>query len=177
VTFYVALVRGINVGGRAVMSMAQLRGACTDLGCEDVQTYVQSGNVLFRSTATAARLVPAMERRLGEELGRPARVVLRTRSQLVDVLRRNPLSGGGRDDAKLHVTFLADRPAPSLVAALDTGAYLPEEFRVTTTAVYVHCPGGYGRSKITNNFFERALGVAATTRSLKTVTELVRRST
>ena len=176
-TRYVALVRGINVGGRAVMPMAQLRGAFSDLGCEDVQTYVQSGNVLFGSTAGAARLVPALEQRLGEDLGRPVRVVLRTRAQLVDVLGRNPLSGGGRDHAKLHVTFLADRPAPSLVAALDTGAYLPEEFRVTTTAVYVHCPNGYGRAKITNSFFERALRVAATTRSLKTVTELVRRST
>jgi uncharacterized protein (DUF1697 family) len=175
-TRFVAMLRGVNVGGRATVSMADLRRVVAGLGYDDVQTYIQSGNVLFSTGAPATAVVSTIEQGLGEELGREIAVVLRTHAQLAAVVARNPLAGGGRDPSRLHVTFLATAPARPRVAALDEGAFLPDEFRVVGREVYVHCPGGYGRTTITNTYFERALGVVATTRSLKTVTELVRRS-
>jgi len=170
------MLRGINVGGRAPVAMADLRRVFVDLGYDDVGTYIQSGNVLFRTTAPAAGLPGAIGRRLDDELGRPVDIVVRTAAQLATVLARNPFAEGSRDAARLHVTFLAGTPSRSQLAALDPDGYQPDEFRAVGREVYVHCPGGYGRTKLNNGFFERALGVAATTRSLRTVTELVRLS-
>jgi uncharacterized protein (DUF1697 family) len=173
VTTYIAMLRGINVGGHAKVAMADLRAVFAEMGFDDVQSYIQSGNVVFRATAAAATLQPTIERGLDAAFGHGIKVVIRTHAQLVAVVGRNPLAGGGRDPSKLHVTFLASKPASSRLTGLDTGAFLPDEFRVAGREVYVHCPGGYGRTKLNNAFFERALGVVATTRTLNTATALV----
>jgi len=173
---YVAMLRGINVGGRATVAMADLRTLFTDLGYGDVRTYIQSGNVVFRTPGRAAVLSTAIEERLEGSLGLPLKVVLRTNAQLVKALDRNPLAGGGRDSAKLHISFLAGAPTSARARAIDPGAYLPDEFRIVGREVYVHCPDGYGRTKLNNGFFERALDVVATTRNLQTVAELTRLS-
>ncbi len=175
-TRYVAMLRGVNVGGRARLSMADLRRIVADLGHVDVETYIQSGNVAFGSTAAASGLGPAIERRLRDELGLSAGVVVRSHAQLRAVLEGNPLSGKGHDPARLHVTFLSARPAPARLTDVDPDAYRPDEFAVSGREVYVHCPTGYGRTKLNNTFFERALQVTATTRNWKTVVELARRT-
>ncbi|MGH3184233.1 MAG: DUF1697 domain-containing protein [Acidimicrobiales bacterium] len=169
---YVAMLRGINVGGHAKVAMADLRAAFAEMGFDDVQSYIQSGNVVFRSTTGAASLPSTIEHRLDAAFGHGIRVVIRTRPQLAAVVAGNPFTGGGRDLSKLHVTFLASKPAPSRVGGLDTGAFLPDEFRVAGREVYLHCPGGYGQTKINNAYFERALGVVATTRTWNTVRTL-----
>ena len=120
-TCTVALLRGINVGGRAKVSMADLRSLFIELGYQDVRTYIQSGNVVFRGPARATGLSRVIEERLDERFGLPIKVVLRTNAQLVAALEHNPLSGGGRDAAKLHLTFLATTPARSRAQALDPG--------------------------------------------------------
>ena len=102
--------------------------------------------------------------------------MLRTSTQLADVVGHNPLAAGGRDPAKLHVTFLASKPAVVPGGGPRHRAFLPDEFRVVGREVYVHCPAGYGRTKLNNAFFERALGVVATTRTWNTVTTLARMS-
>ncbi|MGA2519219.1 MAG: DUF1697 domain-containing protein [Acidimicrobiales bacterium] len=175
-TRYVAMLRGVNVGGRTRLAMADLRRVVADLGHDDVESYIQSGNVVFGSRAAASGLGPAIERHLEQELGLTVSVLVRSHAQLTDVLSGNPLSGPGRDPSRLHVTFLSARPAPGRSTAIDADAYRPDEFVARGREVYVHCPNGYGRTKLTNTFFERALGVSATTRNLKTVVELARRS-
>jgi len=172
VTVYVAMLRGINVGGHAKVAMADLRAAFAEMGCADVQSYIQSGNVVFRSSKSPAALLATLEHGLDAAFGHGIRVVIRTSSQIADVVGHNPLKGGGREPAKLHVTFLASKPAPSRVADLDPDAFLPDEFRSAGCEVYLHCPGGYGRTKLNNTFFERRLGVVATTRTWSTVTTL-----
>jgi uncharacterized protein (DUF1697 family) len=172
VATYVAMLRGINVGGHAKVGMADLRAAFAEMGFDDVQSYIQSGNVVFRTTTAAATLPTRIERKVEAAFGHGIRVVIRTHAQVVGVVGGNPLAGGGRDLSKLHVTFLASKPAPSRVGGLDGGAFLPDEFRVAGREVYLHCPGGYGRTKINNAYFERALGVVATTRTWNTVTTL-----
>ena len=168
---YVALLRGINLGSRNKVAMADLRALFEAIGAEDVTTYVQSGNVVFRSSAGAKTLAPAIEKRIRRDLGLDVTVVLRTAAQLARVVDGNPFGTSGADSA-LHVTFLAAKPARAGVGALDPERSPPDEFRLSGQEVYLHCPNGYGRSKLTNAYFEKQLGVAATTRNWRSVTKL-----
>jgi uncharacterized protein (DUF1697 family) len=170
---YVALLRGINLGSRNRVSMPDLRELFLALGSENVETYVQSGNVVFESaTRDAAKLTAEIEKRIAGDLGLEVTVLLRTKAQLAKLLAGNPFSKSEKDPTKLHVTFLAAKPAAARVRELDAKYGDPDEFRVVGPDVYLHTPGGYGRSKLSNAYFERRLGVPATTRNWKTVTKL-----
>jgi uncharacterized protein (DUF1697 family) len=169
---YVALLRGINLGARNKVSMADLRALFAALGAVDVATYVQSGNVLFSSTDSAGKLTEAIEKRIRSDLGIEVAVLLRTQPQLAKVLARNPFADDVSDPTKLHVTFLADKPDPARVRKLDPTLAEPDEFRVSGQEVYLHTPNGYGRSKLSNAYFEKQLDVRATTRNWRTVTKL-----
>ena len=152
--------------------MPELRALFAAIGSEDVATYVQSGNVVFKSSAAPGELAEAIEERIRADLGLNVTVLLRTPAQLAKILSGNPFAGARRDKTKLHVTFLARKPAPTRVRKLDPARTEPDEFRVVGQEVYLHCPNGYGRSKLSNSFFEKELGVAATTRNWRTVTNL-----
>jgi uncharacterized protein (DUF1697 family) len=152
--------------------MPDLRALVATLGAEDVATYVQSGNVIFTSADGPGKLTDAIEKRVRRDLGLSVIVLLRTRPQLAKVLAGNPFAKDGREPAKLHVTFLAEKPVRARVHELDPQRAEPDEFRVVGKEIYLHCPNGYGRSKLTNAYFEKELGVAATTRNWKTVTKL-----
>jgi uncharacterized protein (DUF1697 family) len=173
---YVALLRGVNVGGRKVL-MRDLRDVFEAFGAEDVSTYVQSGNVIFRSNEPAGRLVEAIEERLAGDLGLDVTVLLRTPAQLAKLVAGNPfLKRKGTKPTALHVTFLSKKPAAGKVNALDPTVEAPDEFQVVGNEVYLHFPNGYGRSKLGNAWFEKQLGVRATTRNWRTVTQLEERS-
>jgi uncharacterized protein (DUF1697 family) len=153
--------------------MADLRTLFVTLGTEDVATYVQSGNVVFKSSVDSpAELIHAIEERISRVLGLSVTVLLRTKAQLGRVLAGNPFAESGRESAKLHVTFLADTPDHVRVRDLEATHVEPDEFRVVGQEIYLHCPNGYGRTKLTNVYFEKQLSVAATTRNWKTVTNL-----
>lgn len=169
-TSYVAMLRGINVGGHAKVSMVDLRDSFAEMGFDAPRTYIQSGNLLFATSTAPAKLRTMLEEGLEARFGLEIKVVLRTGAQLADVVARNPLASGGRDPSKLHVTFLATKPATSTPSGPRT--FLPDEFRLSGREVYVHCPEGYGRTKLNNAFFERSLDVVATTRTWRTVTTL-----
>lgn len=171
-TVFVALLRGINVGGNKPIKMADLRALCAELGLADAQTVLQSGNLVFAAKGgggLAGRLEDAIEARFGF---RPT-VILRTAATLADAIARNPFAG--RDDVdprKLLVMFLADAPdadAAKRLAALDTG---PEETRLDGHELYLHYPEGVGRSKLTNALLERAAGVPGTARNWNTLARL-----
>jgi len=168
---YAALLRGVNLGGRNKVSMADLRELFAALGADDVVTYVQSGNVVFKSGVGRAELRRAIERRIRRDLGLDVTVVLRTKAELAKLVGGNPFAGSGRE-SKLHVTFLGETPDRARVRELERAAGESEEFRVVGKHVFLHLPGGYGRSKLSNAFFEKQLGVAATTRNWRTVTKL-----
>jgi uncharacterized protein (DUF1697 family) len=163
----VALLRGVNVGGRK-LPMAELRELVESLGYDDVRTYIQSGNLLFRAAKRprAAELEAAIEERFG--LG--VDVILRTPANLAAVARRDPFPRAER--AKLHVGFMAAKPAASLVAALDGEPFLPDEFAVVGTELYLHLPGGMARTKLPD-YVLRRLKVPTTVRNWNTVTKLV----
>lgn len=170
---YVALLRGINLGARNKVAMADLRELVAELGGKDVATYVQSGNVVFKSPARGpAALSRALEERIDAELGLRVTVLVRTPAQLAKLVAGNPFATDRRDPITLHVTFLAETPKRAQVRELAARDFAPDELRVSGQAVYLHCPNGYGRSKLSNAYFEKQLGVAATTRNWKTVTKL-----
>jgi uncharacterized protein (DUF1697 family) len=167
---YVALLRGINVGRHRRISMGDLRGVFEELGLDDVSTYLLSGNVLFASGLPAARLTARLERAIAEELAPGVSILLRTKRELAKVAAANPF--GSHDVSTLHVTFLEKRPSAARARTLDPELGAPDEFRLLGKEIYLRYPHGYGRSKLTNAYFEKQLGVAATTRNWKTVTAL-----
>jgi uncharacterized protein (DUF1697 family) len=172
-TTYVALLRGINVGGRTKVGMADLRQVFVDLGHADVKTYLQSGNVLFESPEqTPSRLPGDIERRIAQELDMSVTVLLRTGDDLAEVVANNPFLARETDFAKLHVTFLAEVPDRERAARIATPVGAPDEFSLAGREVFLLCPNGYGRTKLNNTYIERRLGVAATTRNWNTVTKL-----
>jgi uncharacterized protein (DUF1697 family) len=165
----------VNVGGARSVKMADLRRAYSALGLTDVETYVQSGNVVFTADSDEpARVAHDIETALADTLGLPdVDVILRTRSDLERLVQDNPFLAEGADPSTLHVTFLTEAPSRSALQALDPTGYAPDSFAPGPDAVYVLCPNGYGRTKLHNTFFEKALGVRATTRNWRTVNKLL----
>ena len=169
---YVALLRSVNVGGRKV-NMKALAALFTDLGYADVVTYIQSGNVAFTSPSrSAAGLEQAIEKGIERELGLDVRTLVRAKADLDRILRANPFLRAKADPSKLHVTFLAAKPGAAAVRSLTDFDAGSDEFRVVGREVYVHCPNGYGTTKINNTFFEKRLNTVATTRNWNTVNKL-----
>jgi uncharacterized protein (DUF1697 family) len=171
---FVAMLRSVNVGGRNRLAMADLRHLVSALGFGDVTTYVQSGNVVFSGSGSAPTVARAIGTRLGADLGLDVPVLVRTAPQLRAVLGGNPFVGGAIDPKTVHVTFLAHRPTSDKVGELEalTGQFGDDRFEVGATHVYLHCPGGYGETKLNNTYLERRLGTTATTRNWRTVTTL-----
>ena len=171
---YVALLRGINVSGRNRIPMADLRRMLGDLGHDDVETYLQSGNVTFRTrSATTKGLAAAIEHRIDSELGLNVAVLVRTQRELETIAADNPFLGAQIDGKTLHVVFLEDPATPAALADLELDRYAPDELAAHGSEVYLSCPEGYGTTKLNNAFFERHLGTRATTRNWNTVTNLV----
>ena len=169
---YVAMLRGINLGAHNRIAMADLRALFEVLGAEDVRTYVQSGNVVFRSRDARAGLTQS-DRAEHRPHARPGRDCPAEDEEAAhQARRRQPVQRAGHRADDLHVTFLADRPSAGRARELDGMQYEPDEFRVIGRDVYLHCPNGYGRTKLSNAFFEKQLGVSATTRNWKTVNAL-----
>ena len=172
---FVALLRGINVGGRNKVSMPELKSSLASLGLEDVVTYIQSGNVVFRSpTADRKEIAARIERQIAEAFGVSPTVLLRTPSELVKIADGNPyLKGQAAHSKQLHVVFLSGRPSADAVARLDPGRSPPDEFSVRGSEIYLHLLNGFGRSKLTLDYFERRLGLAATARNWNTLLKLI----
>ncbi|MGW3604333.1 DUF1697 domain-containing protein [Micromonospora sp. NPDC005161] len=172
-TRYVALLRGVNVGSTR-LAMADLRRLVTDLGHDDARTYLQSGNVVFGSTVRdAEKLAGGIERALADELGLSVPVLVRSARELAAVAGGNPYAEREDDPTRLLVAFLATAAKRSTVDALTVPGGENVAFTVTGREVYLHFPdGGYGRSKFTNAYLEKKLGVVATTRNWKSVRAL-----
>ena len=166
----------MNVGGRKV-NMKRLKEVLGDLGLSDVVTYVQSGNVVFRSGG-AVEPKP-LEDAIEGEFGIGVTVILRTDKEMASVAKCNPYlaAGAEADRSKLYVTFLADKPAKGALDGVDLAKFAPDEFQLIGRELYLHYPNGYGRTKLSNDFFERRTKLRATTRNWNTVTKLVELST
>ena len=170
---HVALLRGINLGSRAKVRMDDLRRLFVDLGAVDPTTYLQTGNVVFRAgDGGEPPPAEAIERRIARDLGLEITVLLRTAGEFAAVVASNPFPAAGADPKRLHVTFLAARPAGDRAGAVEGARDDVDELALVGREVYLHCPNGYGRTQFSNAWLERRLAVRATTRTWGTVTKL-----
>jgi uncharacterized protein (DUF1697 family) len=169
---HIALLRGVNVGGNT-LKMARLRALCTELGLKNAETYLQSGNLIFEAAAPSARWTRVLEEKLAGETRLPVSVIVRSAAELARIAAGNPfLKEPGIEPERLHVTFLSRAPAKSAwraLEALDSGL---DRFEAAGTEIYLHCPNGYGRTRLSNDAFEKRLAVRATTRNWNTVGKL-----
>ncbi|HKE13607.1 MAG TPA: DUF1697 domain-containing protein [Kofleriaceae bacterium] len=172
---HVALLRGINLGGRR-MPMKDLAAMFEGAGCRDVAIYIQSGNVVFRaSSALAARIPKLIAAAIAERFGFDSPVVTRTAAEMSKVVRANPFLPRADPD-RLGVAFLADRPTAARVASLDPARSPPDEFAVVGRDIYLLLPGGFARTKLTNAYFDSKLATISTARNWRTVLKLVEMS-
>lgn len=170
---YIALLRAINVGGTKKLLMADLRAMFEAAGCTDVRTYIQSGNVVFRSEPELAARIPALiEAEIAATKGFQVPVVTRSAAEWRAVVAGNPFLAAGVDSAHLHVGFLADAPTAARIAQLDPDRSPPDVFQVRGREVYLHFPNGTARSKLTVDYFDRTLGTTITIRNWRTVRKL-----
>jgi len=171
---HIALLRGINVSGQKKIKMADLKALLTDAGLEQVQTYLQSGNVVFQSESSGGEAAQLMESSILKHYGFEVKTVIKTPMELHQLVDDNPFAG--EDTKLLYVTFLAETPPADRLEQLQTGDYHPEAFVLKDKITYIFAANGYGRAKLNNNFFEKKLQVAATTRNWKTVNALLEMS-
>jgi uncharacterized protein (DUF1697 family) len=170
------MLRGINVGGRRIMKMAELKGIYESVGFVNVESYLQSGNIVFDQpgrgdAATAGNVETALRQSLGYEV----RVLTRTEVELRSLVESLPFVGN--DDSKVHVTFLYQEPHSFPTQEVEKVKGDGEEFHKRAREVYLFCPNGYGGTKMSNSFFERKLKVPATTRNWRTVNALLSMAT
>jgi uncharacterized protein (DUF1697 family) len=171
---HVALLRGINVGGKNSLPMKDLAAMFGQAGCADVATYIQSGNVVFSAPAPLIERLPALiAAQIKKKLKLEVPVLLRSHSELSTVAGRNPFLTPGQDTERLMVMFLASPPTASAIASLDPARSPPDEFAVRRREIYLRCPNGYGKSKLSNAYFDAKLGTTSTGRNWRTVLTLL----
>lgn len=165
---YVALLRGINVGGKHSVAMADLRALAESLGYHDVRTLIQSGNLVFSSSERPEPV--ALSAALETAYGFVIPVVVRSAAEMAAVLEQNPF--GELDESKFHVGFMSERPSQDVVEALEGNVFLPERFEVVGTETYYFLPDGMARTKLPG-YLDRRLKVPMTVRNWNTVNALV----
>ena len=171
---YVALLRGINVGGKNMLPIKDLIAMFTDAGCSAVRTYIQSGNVVFEARQDLANSIPALiAAAISDRFGARVPVITRTAAELREVARSNPFLRAGVDTGTLHVMFLANSPEAGKVASLDPNRSSTDEFVVRGREVYLRCPNGLARTKLTNEYFDSKLATTSTVRNWRTVLKLL----
>ena len=171
---FVALLRGINVGGRNRLAMTDLVEMAAEIGCRNARTYIQSGNVVFDASAAMVRRMPGLlSARIAERFAISSPVIVRSAEELVGAVRGNPYAASGVDEKTLHVAFLEGVPAKRHVAALDRERSPGDSFAVQGRDIYLHLPNGVARTKLTNAYFDSALTTTSTMRNWRTVLRLL----
>ena len=172
---YISILRGINVGGQKSIKMDALKEIYESLQLLNIQTYIQSGNVVFQANYTNSKdLEKKISDQIQKYLGFEVPVIILEKDELKDIIEKNPYRDDDtKDISHLHVTLLNAKPVKVNAEAIHEKKTQGEELTIVERAVYLYCPNGYGRTKLTNTFFENCLKVQATTRNWKTALELL----
>ena len=175
---YIGLLRGINVGSGRVVKMAELRALFAELGFRSIETYVQSGNILFETDREDREaLAQTIETSLGERFGFEIPVILYLPGELLELHSANPFTEP--EDAgprRLYYVLWKQPPAPGLRENLESREFPQEAWAIGEHCVYLYCKAGYGNAKLNNNLLERLGSMQATTRNDRTIRELLERS-
>ena len=168
----IGILRGINVGGKRKILMADLKSMCENLGLKNVRTYIQSGNLIFNSDKPNSVLENDLEKAIAENYGFDVPVIVRTEKELENSIKNNPFFDENTDIKQLHMTFLKEKPSKETIENARAFNFEPDKFKIIDREVFLLCAGKYHKSKLTNNFLEKQLKVGATTRNWTTVTKL-----
>ncbi len=172
---YIAILRGINVGVGRKVPMTDLKKLCESLGLKNVQTYIQSGNLIFElpSPERISELEARLQKAFSETFGFEIPVLIRTSEEWAASTAKNPfLKEENVEIERLHLTCLKELPSPELLEKIKAFQYLPDRYEIIGRDVFIFCAAGYGTSKLVNSFFEWKLKTSATTRNWKTVIQL-----
>ena len=168
---YISMLRGINVGGQKKIRMTALKSLYESLGLGNVQTYVQSGNVVFDSEEQDdEKLRKSIEAQIEAAFGFSVPILIRTANDFKRIIESHPFAN--EEPIRVLVTFLYERPQKSRWDELSLYQDKVDQFALGEQEIFLFCPGGYGRTKLSNTFFEKKLGVVATTRNWKSINTL-----
>ena len=172
---YIALLRGLNVAGQNKIKMIDLKNMLESIGFKHVKTYIQSGNVIFDyENIDTLKLANEIEKKVSETFGVLIKIFIFTKEELGNIVNNNPFVKEPNIELdKLHVTIMLDIPEPNLVLSLDIKKEENEKFTIISREVYLYCPNGYGRTKLTNSMFEKKFKTFATTRNWRTINNLL----
>jgi uncharacterized protein (DUF1697 family) len=172
---YISLLRGINVSGKNIIKMEALQKLYENLGFDNITTYIQSGNVVFTSTAISPeKLTEKISTQIKKDFNFDVPVTIVTIDNLQKIIENNPfLKDSSKEENFLHITFLSSKPEKYDSKIIEEKKSIGEEFVIVEQAVYLYCPNGYGNTKLHNTFLETKLKVGATTRNLKTANKLL----
>lgn len=172
---YISILRGINVSGKNMLKMDALKKMCVDLQMENVQTYIQSGNIIFNYIQTNTTTITEwLQSNIVKHFGLEVPVITLTKDELENIVTSNPFTKDATSDPVfLHVSFLSEKPEKANIASLQQTISNNDKHIVINKAVYLYCPNGYGKSKLINNYLERKLKVICTTRNWKTTLTLL----
>jgi len=169
---YISILRGINVSGKNILKMADLKQLYETLGFMEVQTYIQSGNIIFRTNEqNIVTIEKTIKEKINSQFGYDIPVLIMNFEKLREIIEALPFKK--IDTTKLHVTFLSNKSESTHYDQIIEKKTKTELIHIAEDAVYIYCPDGYGKTKLSNNFLEKKLKVSATTRNWKTVNKLM----
>lgn len=166
---FIILLRGINVSGKNKLPMADLRKLLKDVGFQNVQTYIQSGNIILNTNEDKVTVCNKIKEVIKEKFGYNVPVLARTIAEWKKAIDNNPYTKR-KEDKKMYFTFLNATPKETKI---EVNKAQGDEFKMINDVVYLYCEGGYGKTKLSNNLFEKKLNVTATTRNLRTTLKLL----
>lgn len=175
---YISILRGINVSGRNIIKMDALRKMYEQLGFHAVDTYVQSGNVLFTAKAAEPqKLSLTISMKIKTVFGFEVPVIVMTPDTLKSVIDKNTfIKDVHKDPSFFHITFLGSKPQSVDKNLIESKKMAEEAIHISDEAVYLYCPNGYGKTRLSNTYLESQLQCTATTRNWRTVNELYKMS-
>ena len=168
---YVALLRGINVGGHKKVTMTVLRDLLAKAGFQNVQTYIQSGNVIFQSSEKASELEKTIQNSILNHFGFEVSVIVKTNKEIQTILTNCPFSEAKKMES--YYIILNRIPETNLVEEAAKITYVNEEIIIKKDCLYFYSSAGYGRTKFNMNTYERKLKVVCTSRNHKTMVKLL----
>jgi uncharacterized protein (DUF1697 family) len=172
---FISILRGINVSGQKKILMADLKALYESLHFKKVDTYIQSGNVVFKSDSKLSdvQLAQKIEKAITAKYNFEVPVIIRSIEEWKKAISQNSfLKEKNIDLKKLHITFLSEVPSKENVERIKSNDFLPDQFIIKEKEIYLHIPESYGETKLSNNFFEKKLKTKATTRNWNTVNKL-----
>lgn len=172
---YIAFLRAVNIAGHNMIKMKDLADLLSKSGFEGVKTYIQSGNIIFRSAGNLSdsEIASKIEMEIFKKFALNIKVMIRSQKELAGLSSRNPfLKEENFNPSKMAVNFLHEAPSAEGMEKIKDVDYPPDKFKISGREIFVYCPNGFGRTKLYTNFFENKMGVTGTARNWKTVITL-----